>query len=106
MVKAKDVGDAKQVARAELLTEIERRHEVEAIQILLSTTGGRTFVRHILDFCGVFAMAPPDLNDRDRFEGRRDVGLLVRKECLTAAPDSFSLVENEFESSEDEERDG
>ncbi len=103
MVKAKNVGDTKQVARAELVTEIERRHEVEAIQMLLSTTGGRAFIRNILNFCGIFAMAPPDSKDGDRFEGRRDVGLLVRKECLTAGPDSFSLIENEFEISEDEE---
>ena len=106
MVKATNVGDVKQVARAELISEIERRHEAEAIQMLLSTTGGRTFVRNILDFCGVFAMAPPDPNDRDRYEGRRDVGLFVRKECLTADPDGYSLIGSESELPVNEEQDG
>ncbi len=97
MTKVKNVGDEKQVAESELISEIERRHEVEAIQVLLSTSGGRTFVRNILNFSGVFAMAPPDSNDMVRYEGRRDVGLFVRKECLTADLDGYSLIGNEIE---------
>ncbi len=104
MAKAKNVGDAKQVKRVELLAEIERRYEVEAIRMLLSTTGGRTFVRKILGSCGVFAAAPSDPNEMNRYEGRRDVGLLVRNECLTADPDGYSLIENESEVSENEEQ--
>ncbi len=98
--QAVDVGDEKQVKRAELLTELERRQELEAIRILLSMSGGRAFMRNILNFCGVDAMAPAEPVPMNRYEGRRDVGLFVRKECLTADPDGYSLIATEVEIAE------
>ncbi len=95
--QAKDVGNAKQVKEAELLTELDRRNELEAIRLLLGSSGGRAFLTNIMRFCAVHSVAPSDPVDMNRYEGRRDVGIFIRKECLTADGVAYSLVEQASE---------
>ncbi len=95
--QAKDVGNAKQVEEAELLTELERRNELEAIRGLLNCSGGRSFLTNIMRFCAVHSSAPYDPVPMNRYEGRRDVGIFIRKECLTADAVAYSLVEQASE---------
>lgn len=94
MVKrAKDVGDERQVERVELLTELEQRRKVENLRVMLGSQGGREVIAGWLNFCGIYFAAPSDPRETIRYEGRRDVGLLIRNECLTADPDAYNLVE-------------
>jgi len=99
----RDTSDEAQVKQATLLTELEDKYRQEAIRLLLSSYGGRAFIRDILTFCGMDAMAPSDPNQMIRFQGRRDVGLLVQKQCLTADRDAYSLIAEEFESTDIED---
>ena len=95
MVKrAKDVGDARQVERVELLTELEQRQKAENLRMILSSSGGREFLGRVLDFCGIYFGAPTDPHEMARYEGRRDVGLFIRNECLTVDADAYNLLKS------------
>lgn len=101
--QAKDVGDKSQVERVTLLTELEEKYEQEALRLLLNSYGGRAFIRRLLNFCGMEAMAPTDPNEMIRYQGRRDVGLLIQKQCLTADRDGYSFIAEESQLEETEE---
>ena len=92
-----NVGDEGHVKRLTQAEKLKRLREVEELRVLLDTYGGRAFVWRLLEYCGVYHAAPGSSSDMARFEGRRDVGLWVVKECFTSDPGSYTLMRREAE---------
>lgn len=92
-----DVGDEKQVERAHLLSEIDQIEQDNVVRVLLGSSHGREFLHRFFSFSGINMSAPLDSSSLQRYEGRRDAGLWMRNQCLTADPNAYSLIAQEFE---------
>ena len=89
-----DVGDEDQVAADAFNYKIKRERDAEHMQEVMGTYAGRALVWRMLEQCGVFRTAPtgPELV---RFEGGRDIGLWLIRECFTVAEHLYSLMQKE-----------
>jgi hypothetical protein len=67
-----------------------RNIEIADISVIMSTKGGRKFIRRVLDYSGVFCDTfDSDTHEHAKNAGRRQVGLWLINEIKEAAPDEY-----------------
>ncbi|KKK52794.1 hypothetical protein LCGC14_3101320, partial [marine sediment metagenome] len=98
-----DTSDAGQVEDRKRASQAAEERRAKEVREVLSTRGGRAFVWRILGKCGVYHSAPEGSEAMSRFEGRRDVGIQVLKECLTSDPKVYILMQQEAADRDSEE---
>ena len=79
-----DHSDEDQLKEAALTEDFRRKREIDALTEVLDTYNGRLTIWRIIEYCGLQNVAPFDLDELQRFEGRRDVGAWVRHEVFTS----------------------
>ncbi len=92
-----NLGEFDEVSKRDSLIKILEREKVERFGTCLHTYEGREFVWNLLEWCNVFSVAPLVLDEIQRYEGRRDVGLHVLDKLFTSYYDAYSLMQIEAE---------
>ena len=90
-----DVGDVKQVKKKKSAVKLKRDQEIEEFYQILNTYGGRAFIWRLIEQCGVYNAASPDLTMMTRGEGSRDIGLWVLNEVFTSKPEAYTIMRKE-----------
>ena len=92
---AVNVGNKKQVKKKKSAVKMQRDQEIEEFYQILNTYGGRAFIWRLLEQCGVYIAASPDLTMMARGEGKRDVGLWALNEVFTSKPEAYIIMRKE-----------
>ena len=98
-----DLGDEDQVSDRNLQIKIKDREELKNLRVVFGTYEGRAFAWNLLKYCHLYNAPPVDQSDIGRFEGHRDVGLMIVGKCFTCGPDVFNLVQQEGQKRDAEE---
>ena len=97
-----DVGEEEQVEERKKAANLAHESEVKELREVLSSYGGRATIWRFLSYCGVNQVAPIEIEELSRFEGRRDVGLYLRNECFTSDRKAYNLMHMEAQERDEE----
>lgn len=96
MPEVYDSGDEKQVRKRRTKAQLQREKELAELMSILETKPGRAFTWRLLNQCGVFKTTfANDANLTAFNEGKRQMGLWLLSEIMTASPNSYSLMQAE-----------
>jgi hypothetical protein len=89
-----NTDDTNQIASRKKRFKLNQERELDELRELLKTSGGRWFLRRLLERCGLFKTTSGyDPYKMAIASGERDVGLWIIKEINEANPDAYlSLV--------------
>lgn len=90
-----DRGDERVVKKYKKANRLLRETEIEELNAILATYGGRRLIWRMLSQCGLYSSAPLDPADTQRFEGKRDIGLWIIEEMFTASPNAYTLIRSD-----------
>ena len=91
-----DVGDEKEYKEKKSLHQLNEEDEKRQLYQLLEDPKFRRFAWRVLGWCNIYGAAP--VNNMERFEGQRDIGLKLLEEIFTANADAYTLLRTEAES--------
>lgn len=93
-----DTGDDEATKERERKAALQRQREVEEMQKILSTEGGRMVINNILGMTQLFADPPWSAEyNTDRFVGMQDVGRKILAEIFTADRKAYILMQSEYD---------
>jgi hypothetical protein len=90
--------DASSAEKQEMLHELRMTIEREMLSKVLATAEGRRVLFNVIargDIYDLQGSMPYDLAQSQRCIGRREVALETLKDCLTAFPDVYILMQSE-----------
>ena len=91
-----DHDDEKQVGRAQSRHKKRRQIELDDLKKILETPSGRRFVTRLLDQTGLLAADMFTGNSTTFYNlGKRDIGLWMYNEMMSAKPESMIQIMNE-----------
>ncbi|MBL4763565.1 MAG: hypothetical protein JKY93_12815 [Gammaproteobacteria bacterium] len=87
-----DINDPQETYERELKLKRDETRKVEDLRHVLSTAQGRRVIAKIMQDCGTFmSFNSLDTSAAQRFLGAREVGLILKDECLVA--DKKALID-------------
>ena len=90
---ARDVGDREQVKERKVTSQLLLQREQEELRQVLSTPAGQNVLwRIVFEYCGVFQQSPMDPDVLSRFSGRREIGLQILDDVLTADQEAYIMM--------------
>jgi hypothetical protein len=92
-----DPDEADAAEELERQIRINQMHQIAQWSAVLATETGRFVIWDILSQCGLHWHAPFGIEEHNRFEGRRELGIWLEKEVLTADPKAYTMMQREAE---------
>ena len=89
-----NTADPEMVERVRQFEKMWDQQDVDDLQKVLSTRGGRGAIWRILELCGIYDGIPTD-QDILRNLGKRDVGLQLQQWVFTSDDMAYTLMQNE-----------
>lgn len=81
-----------------------REREVSELAKLLRTYNGRSVLWRVLEACRLYSSAPLEVEQMQRMEGRRDVGLWLLNECFTSDEEAYTIMRREAQARDKREK--
>ena len=90
---ARDVGDKEQVKEHKITAQLLLQREQEELRQVLATPAGQNVLwRVVFEYCGVFQQTPLDATVAARYAGRREIGLQILDDVLTADQEAYIMM--------------